>query len=78
MFVELTLRCIVCLILNNTLRFLENYGRYGKMFQREVVWFGGGQEDIIDLTVGDVKIRSNYIDFLKWNTIFLIPEFNSW
>jgi len=26
------------LILNNVLSFLENYGRYGKMFQTKVVW----------------------------------------
>jgi len=29
-----------CPILNNELRFLENYSRYGKMFQTKVVWFG--------------------------------------
>jgi len=28
---------IECLILNNALRFLENYSRYGKMFQTKVV-----------------------------------------
>jgi len=26
-----------CHILNNALRFLKNYGRYGKMFQTKVI-----------------------------------------
>jgi len=31
---------------NNALRFLENYGRYGKMFRKKVVLFGGGHNKI--------------------------------
>jgi len=32
-------RARACPILNNVLKFLKNYGRYGKMFQTKVVWF---------------------------------------
>jgi len=49
-----------CPSLNNALRFLESYGRYGKMFQTKIVWFGWRYKKIctIDLTLdGVVKIK---------------------
>jgi len=35
-----------CPILNNALRFFENYGRYGKMFHTKI-WFGGGHKKVL-------------------------------
>jgi len=35
-----------CLILNNALKFLEKYDKYGKMFQTKAVWFRGGHKTI--------------------------------
>jgi len=37
---------IGCPILNNALRFLENYDRCGKMFETKVIWFGGRHKKV--------------------------------
>jgi len=56
-----------CPILNNALRFLENFcGRYGKMCQTKVVWFGGGHKKVslIWLWMVSLKLgRQNHIGF---------------
>jgi len=51
-------------ILNNALRFLENYDRYGKMFQK--LYGSEEAEGTIDLTLsGVVKVRSRSYRFFK-------------
>jgi len=51
-----------CSILNNALRFLKNYGRYGKMFQTKVTWFGEGHKKVLidfDLTLSSHQFFLN-------------------
>ena len=53
-------------ILNNALRFLENYGRYEKMFQRKVMVVGSSEGDTktyIDLSLDSVISDQGHIDF---------------
>jgi len=68
---------IGCLILNNALRFLENYSRYGKIFQTKIVWFGKEYKimyhwfDLEWRRQGQIKVI-----FFKRNILF--AETNSW
>jgi len=50
------------------------------MFQTKVVWFEEGHKKIplIWPWIASLSSDQGHIDFIKRNTIFLIPESNSW
>jgi len=53
-------------LLNNALRFLKNYDRYGKMFQTKVVWFEEGHKKIPLIWPWVAPLRSDqgHINFI--------------
>jgi len=61
-------RARACPILNNVLKFLKNYGRYGKMFQTKVVWFREEHKKVplIWPWVASLESDQGHVDFFKW------------